>query len=614
MKTGIRKFNRSHSRRNSSSAFFNSNDASFFPVQHKLNVGQPGDKYEQEADRVADAVVQQNSPVTSPDAQLKADETIQGKSISENITPLVQHELADGVAKADPKKEEEKNIQRQPEEEEEPIQMQVEEEEEPIQMKEEEEEMQLQSEEDKKEEELMAKAEGQANAAPSVESTLQANTSTGNQIDNETQGEMENSFGADFSQVRIHTDRDAIRMNKQMGSQAFTHGKDIYFNENKYNPQSEEGRHLLAHELTHTVQQTGFVSPGLQFTIGDNRDLVADRFSGNTALEACLDGERTLRYGSTGRPVSLIQRALVDAGFPLPVYGVDGIFKSETQGAVENFQRSSSLPVTGMIDAKTMSSLDGLFSWGNPSLPTGTPGTVAPTITSETISIAPDGTADNRTLVGVGEFVRFTGNTEGTWSATSGRIIGLNTGHNMVWEAPPTVSVTLITLTNQAGTATMIMTTIPPNGIALRRANILPVPAGTLGAAMEADITVLPMNVNFGRTQWLEQPGPATNVTGYFTRFSVADLFHKPNKNYLPFDDMNTGLIDEAAWRGGNPPFSNGYHEWVIPNKYKIDGESDAQGRIFTNVTQSFFVTSAGDTMVLKAGAFVYRTLSNIVI
>jgi hypothetical protein len=64
-----------------------------------------------------------------------------------------------------------------------------------------------------------------------------------------------NRMGVDFSRVNIHTDSKAVQMNKQLGARAFTHGSDIYFNQNQFNPQSNQGAHLLAHELTHTVQQ-----------------------------------------------------------------------------------------------------------------------------------------------------------------------------------------------------------------------------------------------------------------------------------------------------------------------------------------------------------------------
>ena len=68
-------------------------------------------------------------------------------------------------------------------------------------------------------------------------------------------GEMESGFGADFSNVRIHNNSEAHGMSKDLNAQAFTHGNDVYFNEGKYSPRSQEGKVLLAHELTHTIQQ-----------------------------------------------------------------------------------------------------------------------------------------------------------------------------------------------------------------------------------------------------------------------------------------------------------------------------------------------------------------------
>ncbi|HEY1216129.1 MAG TPA: DUF4157 domain-containing protein, partial [Bryobacteraceae bacterium] len=68
--------------------------------------------------------------------------------------------------------------------------------------------------------------------------------------------EMEASFGADFTDVRIHTGSDAMSLCQRLGAQAFTHGKDIFFNEGKFDPESGPGKLLLAHELTHIIQQS----------------------------------------------------------------------------------------------------------------------------------------------------------------------------------------------------------------------------------------------------------------------------------------------------------------------------------------------------------------------
>ena len=68
---------------------------------------------------------------------------------------------------------------------------------------------------------------------------------------------MEDRFGADFSAVRIHTDGDAHQHAVQLNARAFTIGHDIHFRRGQFDPQQRAGRHLLAHELTHTLQQQG---------------------------------------------------------------------------------------------------------------------------------------------------------------------------------------------------------------------------------------------------------------------------------------------------------------------------------------------------------------------
>lgn len=77
----------------------------------------------------------------------------------------------------------------------------------------------------------------------------------GSELDDPTKSFMEHGFGADFSAVKIHTGADSIQMNRQLNAQAFTSGKDIYFDQGKYEPDTEAGKKLLAHELTHVVQQ-----------------------------------------------------------------------------------------------------------------------------------------------------------------------------------------------------------------------------------------------------------------------------------------------------------------------------------------------------------------------
>jgi hypothetical protein len=94
-------------------------------------------------------------------------------------------------------------------------------------------------------------------ASPQVTSQIQATKGGGQALDGQTRGFMENGFGMDLGHVKVHTGGYAASMSRELGAKAFTIGNDIYFNENQYAPHSESGRHLLAHELTHTVQQSG---------------------------------------------------------------------------------------------------------------------------------------------------------------------------------------------------------------------------------------------------------------------------------------------------------------------------------------------------------------------
>ena len=88
-----------------------------------------------------------------------------------------------------------------------------------------------------------------------LESRLQSQQGGGMPLEGATLQMMERGIGADFSGVRIHTGKESAQMNRQLRSRAFTHGQDIYFNQGEYQPHSNAGKHLLAHELTHVVQQ-----------------------------------------------------------------------------------------------------------------------------------------------------------------------------------------------------------------------------------------------------------------------------------------------------------------------------------------------------------------------
>lgn len=191
-------------------------------IQTKLKVGMPGDKYEQEADAVADKVVSSPAPDISrqPEKEIQTSpaETDQVKASVEE-EPAVQTKL-----------EEEPEIQAQSEEEA---------------------EIQASPETDM---DVQAK-KSDGSVSSGFESQLNTSKSGGSPLPQATIAKVEPHVNADLSGVRVHTDSNAVQMNQSLGAQAFANQNHIFFNEGKYNPGTTAGEHLIAHEATHTVQQ-----------------------------------------------------------------------------------------------------------------------------------------------------------------------------------------------------------------------------------------------------------------------------------------------------------------------------------------------------------------------
>ena len=248
------------------------------PLQTKLRMGRRGDAFEQEADRVADRVV--NGPTSeqvSRQPEESEEQGVQQSPTAGQISRLLQRQ-DQGEEQEEPVQsqgEEEEEVQAQEEEEqaqaqeeEEDLQaqgeeeeLQTQEEEEDVQAQEEEEDVQAQEEEEVQAQEeepgaVQARAlEGRELRNPDIEQRLLASKGGGFPLEGDIKKEMEDKFGTDFSSVRIHTDSDAADLADKLHAQAFTHGSDVYFNQGKYDPVTTEGKRLLAHELTHVVQQ-----------------------------------------------------------------------------------------------------------------------------------------------------------------------------------------------------------------------------------------------------------------------------------------------------------------------------------------------------------------------
>ena len=182
------------------------------PIQTKLTIGQPGDKYEQEADQVASQVVQQiNSPVPVQSAQ---GQTVQ----REEVAPFEEEQVqAKSISDT------------------------------------------IQREEVPEEEQLQGKSlKGEMAATPNLETSIQGARGSGQPLDENIRQPMEKAFGGvDFSQVKVHNDAVSDQLNQSIQARAFTTGQDLFFRGGEYNPSSRGGQELIAHELTHVVQQVG---------------------------------------------------------------------------------------------------------------------------------------------------------------------------------------------------------------------------------------------------------------------------------------------------------------------------------------------------------------------
>ena len=95
-----------------------------------------------------------------------------------------------------------------------------------------------------------------------LEASLKEDSESGSSLPKELGSTMESKLSYDFSDVKIHHGQKAEEASSSLNAKAFTYGNDIYFNSNKYNPDSREGKELLSHELTHVVQQNA--SPATQ--------------------------------------------------------------------------------------------------------------------------------------------------------------------------------------------------------------------------------------------------------------------------------------------------------------------------------------------------------------
>jgi hypothetical protein len=136
----------------------------------------------------------------------------------------------------------------------------------------------------KKEETIQRKVEGQPNVASNVAADIQSNMAGGAPLPLGVRRFMEPRFRADFSRVKIHTSDNAARLNRQVNAQAFAMGNQIFFGKDKFKPESQEGQELIAHELTHTIQQGAAVQRSEEVSVTQQAPVQVQRLGISDAL------------------------------------------------------------------------------------------------------------------------------------------------------------------------------------------------------------------------------------------------------------------------------------------------------------------------------------------
>lgn len=191
----------------------------------------------------------------------------------------------------------------------------------------------------------------------------QSPNSGGQRIDPGTKAVMEGAFEEDFSDVRLHADRQAQEAAEHLGAQAFTRGNDIYFGTGAYDPSTEAGKRVLAHELVHVIQQRGGTGPQ----------------QGASAVATNDSHEREANRAETD--VSSGQRPLVASRTTSPV--VQRKEKREQPTTSRHSREIAPMPTNGAVDAAGRFSVVYVYTVANPvvltlHVPTGVAATVLP--------------------------------------------------------------------------------------------------------------------------------------------------------------------------------------------------------------------------------------------
>ncbi|MCA3456689.1 MAG: DUF4157 domain-containing protein [Rhodobacter sp.] len=136
--------------------------------------------------------------------------------------------------------------------------------------------------------------------APRTAEAISARLGGGSPLSPEVRRDLEPRIGADFGAVRVHTDDHAAKLSQTMGARAFTVDGDIFFGRGEYQPNTPQGRGLLAHELTHTVQQGAAGKTQVNRSLAEDLGLTADGLARTAVSVVAPDLAPIIDGGPTG--------------------------------------------------------------------------------------------------------------------------------------------------------------------------------------------------------------------------------------------------------------------------------------------------------------------------
>ncbi len=230
-----------------------------------------------------------------------------------------------------------------------------------------------------KDNKIQRNGDGAPEVGSKTERGIAESKSGGHSMDGHTQQFMESQFQADFSNVKVHTDGNAADLNNQLRAKAFTHENHVYFNEGQYDPGSKDGQHLLAHELTHVVQQDASIQRKPQISnapapkvqrlgISDALDHFADAANAIPGFRmfTIILGVNPINMSSVDRSAANIMRAMVEflPGGILITKALDnhGVFE---KASVWFKEQMDSLSITGGSIKKSIDKFLDSLGWSD---------------------------------------------------------------------------------------------------------------------------------------------------------------------------------------------------------------------------------------------------------